>query len=104
MLMQIVEMTKCSREYVADALLRLADHDADFCGDNGYEYLWEAAEGFETNAEYALSVAEKKPTITEMVVKFVSMWMDHDSYYEDYELTITKFDGILAISIAYVTD
>ncbi len=104
MLINMLEMAKENREDVGCALLRLAERDADFCGDNGYDYLWEAAEGFETNAEYALSVAEKEPTIIEMVVKFVSMWMDHDSFYEDYDLAISNLDGIIGISIAYTTD
>lgn len=104
MLVNMLKMTKCSRECVADALMHLADNDMDFCGDNGYEYRWEVAEGFETNAEYALSVAQKEPTIREMITKFVSIWMDHDSYYENYDLSISEFDGIIAISIAFTTD
>lgn len=104
MLVNMLKVTKFNREDVADALLRLADYDADFCGDNGYEYRWEVAKGFETNAEYVLSVAEKEPTIINMIVKFVDMWMEHDSYYEDYKLSISELDGMVAISIAFVTD
>jgi hypothetical protein len=99
---QLLEVSKNNREDVADALMHLADHDADFCGDNGYEYRWEKAKEFETNAEYALSVAREASTIFGMITKFVAIWMADDSYYEDYEVYIKEMDGIIAIAIAYI--
>ena len=98
------EITKNNRECVADALMDIAQCDADFCGDNGDYYLWEVAEGFESNAEYCLSVAEKESTITKMIMKFVSMWMDYDSYYEKYDVDIKEMNDIISISIAFITD
>lgn len=99
-----LDITRYNREDVADTLMYFANHDADFCGDNGYEYRWEIAKEFETNAEYALSVAQKEPTIVGMITKFVDIWMGHDSYYMDYDVSIKEMDGIVAISIAYITD
>ena len=34
--------------------------DNDFNGENGPEYLWEDAEGFENNFDYCWSIAEKE--------------------------------------------
>lgn len=93
-----------NREDVITALMDIANHDADFNGENGADYLWGRAEGFESNAEYVLSVAENEPTITKMIEKFVSEWLDNDYYYADYDLSIDELDGVIAISIAYVVD
>ena len=101
---QLLEVTKYNREDVADALMLLGHNDADFCGDNGYEYRWEIAEEFETNSEYALSVAQKEPTIIGMITKFVDIWMGQDSYYYDYDVDVKELDGIVAIAIAYIPD
>ena len=103
-LVQMLEVARYNREDVANALVFLGHHDADFCGDNGYEYRWDIAEEFETNSEYALSVAQKEPTIIGMITKFVDIWMGHDSYYYDYEVSISEMNGIVAIAIAYITD
>ena len=103
-LRNMLELTRYNRDDVADVLMCLANNDADFCGDNGYEYRWDIAEEFETNAEYALSIAEKEPTIIDMITKFVDIWMGHDSYYYDYDVSISEMNGIVAIAIAYITD
>ena len=103
-LIQLSTITRYNREDVADALMNLANHDADFCGDNGYEYRWDVAKEFETNSEYALSVAKNEPTIIGMITKFVDIWMRHDSYYCDYEVSIMEMNDIVAIAVAYITD
>ena len=98
----LLEVATYNRDEVANTLMHLGSYDADFCGDNGYEYRWEIAKEFETNAEYALSVAQKEPTIIGMITKFVDIWMGNDSYYYDYEVSIKEMNGIVAISIAYI--
>lgn len=100
----MLEVTRYNREDVMDALIYLGENDADFCGDNGYEYRWDIAKEFETNLEYTVSVAQKEPTIIGMITKFVDIWMGHDSYYYDYEVSISEMNGIVAIAIAYITD
>ena len=80
-----------------------AQCDNDFNGENGEEYLWVDAEGFESNAEYCLSIAKQEPTPREMVEKFISMWMGRDYYYEDYDLGVLVRDDRLFISLAYTT-
>lgn len=101
---QLSTITRYNRVDVADALMHLADCDSDFCGDNGYEYRWDVAKEFETNSEYALSVAQNEPTIIGMITKFVDIWMGHDCYYCDYMVSIEEMDGIVAIAIAYTVD
>lgn len=88
---------------VADTLMCLAGCDCDFNGENGEDYLWEEAEGFESNAEYCLSIAEQEKTPREMIEKFVSLWMGRDQYYQDYDLGILVHGDILFMSLAYTT-
>ncbi len=81
-----------------------ANYDSDFNGDNGYEYLWENAEGFESNAEYCWSIAEKEATPRAMIQKFVVLWMDRDPFYRDYSIDILQHEEILFVSLAFVTE
>ena len=92
-----------NKDAVAEFLRSLAECDNDFNGNNGYEYLWDRAEGFESNAEYCLSIVGKEATPGEMVEKFISMWMDEDSYYFSYDLGIHVEDDKLFVSLAYLT-
>lgn len=78
--------------------------DDDFNGSNGIEYLWEEAKGFESNADYCLSIAEKEKTPRDMIEKFISLWMSRDYYYKDYDLGILVENGKLFISLAYITE
>jgi hypothetical protein len=98
------EVTQNTKEDVSVCLMDLALCDNDFNGENGLEYLWEEAEGFESNAEYCLSIAEKEPTPREMVEKFISMWMGRDYYYENYDIGVLVRDDRLFISLAYTTE
>lgn len=91
------------KDAVAECLMDLAICDDDFNGNNGDEYLWEEAEGFESNAEYCLSVAEKESTPRAMIDKFISLWMGKDYYYEDYDLGTLVIDDKLFMSLAYLT-
>ena len=70
-----------NKNEVAKHLLELADCDCDFNGDNGLEYLWEKAEGFESNAEYCISIVKNESSTEKMIEKFVSLLMGGDSYY-----------------------
>lgn len=97
------EVMPNNKKQVAGYLMDLADCDCDFNGENGLEYLWEEAEGFESNAEYCLLIAENEPTPREMVEKFISLWMGKDSYYYDYDLGVLVQDDKLFMSLAYVT-
>lgn len=93
-----------TKQDVKDCLFGLIMCDNDFNGENGYEYLWEDAYGFESNADYCWSIAEKKPTPREMIEEFIYLWMGRDAYYYDYSLGILERDGKLFVSLAYVTE
>lgn len=92
-----------TKQDVSSSLTNLATCDNDFNGENGLEYLWEEAVGFESNAEYCLSIAEQEPTPREMAEKFVSLWMGRDYYYEDYDIGVLVRDDKIFISLAYTT-
>ena len=91
------------KKAVKDYLLGIADYDCDFNGDNGDEYLWEEAEGFESNAEYCLSIAEQESTLRGMIEKFLSLWVGKDPYYESYDVGILAENGKLFVSLAFIT-
>lgn len=93
-----------TKEDASTCLMDLALCDNDFNGENGLEYLWEEAEGFESNMDYCLSIAEQEPTPREMVEKFISLWMGRDYYYEDYDIGVLVRDDKLFISLAYTTE
>jgi hypothetical protein len=95
------EVVAYDKDEVADCLMSMAYSDCDFNGQNGPEYLWDEAEGFESNAEYCLSVAQQEPTLREMIEKFISMWMGRDQYYEDFDIAVLVQDDKLFISLAY---
>lgn len=98
------EVTPNTKEGAIDCLASLINIDNDFNGENGPEYLWEEAEGFECNADYCLSIAEKENTPREMIEKFISLWMSRDYYYQDYDLGILVEDDKLFLSFAYMTE
>ena len=93
-----------TKEDVATCLMNLADCDCDFNGENGDDYLWDEAEGFESNAEYCLSEAKEESTPSAMVAKFLDMWMGRDSYYWDYDLGTVVEGDTLFISLAYIIE
>lgn len=98
------EVVANNKEDVADMLMRLADNDLDFNGENGDGYLWEEARGFESNAAYCLSIAEKEKTTSDMIEKFISLWMERDYYYQDYRIGIHFENNTLYVSLAYITE
>ena len=98
------EVVPYDKDEVESSLLSLADCDNDFNGENGPEYLWEEAEGFESNAKYCMSIAKNETNIRDMIEKFISMWMGRDYYYENYDIGVLVRDGRLFISLAYTTE
>lgn len=98
------EVMNNTREEAIETLMCLADQDWDFNGSNGIEYLWEEAAGFDCNANYCLSVAEKESTPSAIIEKFISMWMDRDYYYQDYDIGIIVEGDKLFLSLAYITE
>lgn len=100
------DVTPNTRDGAVGSLSNLIVIDDDFNGNNGSDYLWEEAEaeGFDSNAKYCLSIAEKEKTPREMIEKFISLWMSRDYYYADYDLGILVEDDKLFLSFAYITE
>ena len=80
--------------------------DEDFNGNNGEEYLWEMAQGYESNQDYVLDTLEKSDlTGEELIHAYFSMWFDNDGYYGDYDVIVAGFnDDRAVISVVYETN
>lgn len=80
--------------------------DEDFNGNNGDEYLWEMAQGYESNQEFVLDMLEKSDlTGEQLIYKYFEMWLSNDGYYEDYDVIVDSFDNNKAVvSVAYETN
>ena len=69
------------RDEILDVLSNIYT-DEDFNGNNGEEYLWEEAEGYNSNQEYVVDCIKKSDIkCSDMVYKFFSEWLDNDGYY-----------------------
>lgn len=94
----------CADE-IKKALVQLGGIDGDFSGENGDEYLWDAAriDGFETNAEFLAHKIVTDRTIAKISAKkgilaytesFAKKWLRRDSYYADIKIDVVKLDGL----------
>lgn len=79
-----------NRESLLDALRNLSDFDRDFNGENGDDYLWEEANGFESNMDYLINKVRKIKDDEDCVNSFFEEWMDNDSYYEKWNVSVLK--------------
>lgn len=99
-------------ESVVRNICELGNDDCDFNGENGSEYLWEGADGFESNKEYTIDYLIKKykntkcieEDISNIVSDFLDMWLGNDSYYNDYTFEITETSLETVVAIAYTID
>lgn len=98
---KIIENTETDAMALA---MSIAGYDADFCGENGDEYLWKEAKDFESNAEYAWSVAKNEPSPEEMLKKFFTMWLAADSYYSHYNWSIILDGNRLSVSLYFADE
>lgn len=100
----LVEIEKGSRKSLLESLEDLCSFDLDFNGDNGTDYAWEETleAGFESNLDYVIDTVKNIEDDVECVVKFVSMWMDGDSYYHEHELNYLADDdgNVYVISLS----
>lgn len=79
-----------NRESLLDALRRLSDFDRDFNGENGDDYLWEEANGFESNMDYLINKVREINDDEDCINNFFEEWMDNDSYYEKWNVSVLK--------------
>lgn len=90
---------------IIDALVSLADIDADFNGENGEEYLWKVAKdaGYDTNATYLANTITKNNNDFESCVKeYVEEWIGKDYYYKDYDVKILKDKNCYTVALATI--
>lgn len=99
-------------ESVVRNICELGNEDCDFNGENGSEYLWGCADGFESNKEYTIDYLINKyknetnieNCLVDIVSDFLNMWMGNDSYYNDYTFQITETCLETVVAIAYTID
>lgn len=100
----ITLITVAVKDNLEEALRELAEHDADFCGENGDEYLWEETReaGFETNLDFVLDEIKDTKDDEEKINEFIERWILSDNYYKNPEYQIiTKNYEVRGIAIAY---
>mgnify|MGYP000723060584 FL=1 len=80
-----------NRESLLNALRSLSDFDCDFNGENGDDYLWEEANGFESNMDYLINKVREIKDDEDCVNSFFEEWMDNDrNYYEEWNVSVLK--------------
>lgn len=85
------EVKAGNRESLLNALISLSDFDCDFNGENGLDYLWEEASGFESNMDYLIDKIRGIKDDEDCVNSFFEEWMDNDrNYYEEWNVSVLK--------------
>lgn len=88
--MYLTKINWKNSEDVKEALISLCESDCDMNGENGDDYLWDEAKGYDSNAEYLASrVGNKFQTVKGVInafKNFMNEWMNRDGYYDDYEM------------------
>lgn len=94
------------KQEILDALCNLSDCDCDFNGENGADYLWEEAQGYESNRDYLLDKVSQYDVIEVMIYKYFDRWIGHDTYYDtyNYDIIYNENNEIIAIALAYGVD
>ena len=95
------------KEDIVTALREVSNYDLDFNGENGPEYLWESAEGFDSNQDYLIDYVSQYDDAETMIKTFMDTWMEKDGHYyirNAYNIIKNKEDKIVAICFAYATD
>ena len=85
------EVKAGNRESLLNALISLSDFDCDFNGENGLDYLWEEASGFESNMDYLIDKIREIKDDEDCVNSFFKEWMDNDrNYYKKWNVSVLK--------------
>ena len=80
---------------------QLAEHDDDFNGTNGDEYLWNSAKenGFESNKDYLTDkilkdIKEDEEIslydVSKLINRFLSEWTCYDNYYNSVDFDFVE--------------
>ncbi len=103
--LRVAEAIKGNKESIICALNEIASIDHDFNGENGSEYLWEEAEGYESNMDYVADTIEGY-TPQALVYKYLSMWLGRDNYYNSYDYRVLEMSDsdTVIIVVSYITN
>ena len=103
--MKLVKVEGTTRQDLLDALASLGEMDADFCGENGIDYLWENVDKnkYKSNMEYLLDVLKDTKTDKEFIEAYISNWIGCDSYYKGHILDVVYDENGKAECIALAT-
>lgn len=109
LLTEIIEKTNNGEELkkaILSALYNFGMVDNDFNGENGADYLWEEAQGYESNRDYLLDKVSQYDVIEVMIYKYFDRWIGHDTYYDayNYDIIYNENNEIIAIALAYGVD
>lgn len=94
---------------------QLAEHDDDFNGNNGEEYLWDSAKenGFESNEDYLTDKVLKgiepnqelaQQEVGKLIDKFLSDWTGRDNYYDGVDFDFVEKNNVLFVAVSVTTD
>lgn len=94
-----------NRESLLNALISLSDFDCDFNGKNGLDYLWEDANGFESNMDYLINEVRDIDDDEECVNTFFEEWLNRDRYYDEWNVSVItdKKKRVKAISFSAIS-
>ena len=73
------------KESLIKALSVFGENDYDFNGENGSDYLWDSAKGYESNKDYCLDRIKNLPADTtdeECIKRYMDLWVGSDGYYK----------------------
>ena len=103
--LRVAEAIKGNKESIINALNEIASIDYDFSGENGSEYLWEEAKGYESNMDYVAKTVDGY-TSQAIVYKYLSMWLGRDSYYTSYDYQVLEMSDsdTIIIVVSYIID
>lgn len=77
-----------NRESLLEALKDLSSFDCDFNGENGDEFLWVGAEGYDSNMDYLIDKVRNIEDDEECVNTFFNTWLGADGYYEKWDVSV----------------
>lgn len=100
-----IENAEYSLEGILEALAEF-DLNEDFNGNNGEEYLWECAKGYESNKAYTLDLLRNRykdnwrnfDAMIEMCDDYFSHVFD---YKDEYNFDVDRGNGYATITLAY---
>lgn len=105
MLKHKVEKIQNTLESAKSFLASLAVEDNDFNGNNGPEFRWERAKGYDCNFDYLEDYLSDIKDPRKYIERFIQEWFDEDSfYYDEYSVRIIKDDSYLIVSVVYTTN